>query len=334
MSKVSVIVPAYKAERYLAACLESLAKQRMQDLEVIVVVDASPDSSADIVEQFVQRYPERFRLLLLKDNVGVSQARNLGMIQAKGDYIGFVDADDIVAPDMYRKLYHCAATEQAEVVSCQRLQFEEHCDSAKLIPTDQDFQNVFVTSHLFNRGWLEENGLRFYPRMIFEDQPFLYLARYLATKVARCDYHGYFYRLHDESLCRDPLKARFNIIEKQLTLSQFVADAQARGLLQSNAKSVLACLANSALSALYYPIDRTDLLSFWHCMAYLDDKYRLTEQSGLVSNSYCISRFLRYRHSDWQILLLARWVKARQGLPARLPTLRSAAATNPVEEVS
>jgi CDP-glycerol glycerophosphotransferase len=93
MPLISVVVPMYNVERYLTDCLESLAQQTFTDLEVILVDDGSPDSCADMARAFAARDP-RFRLVQ-QPNGGLGNARNTGADHATGDYLTFVDSDDV-----------------------------------------------------------------------------------------------------------------------------------------------------------------------------------------------------------------------------------------------
>ena len=95
---ISVIVPVYNAERYLADCLESLIRQTHRELEILVIDDGSTDGSAALCERFAGQ-DGRIRLLR-KENSGVSSARNLGLDEAQGEYVAFVDADDWILPEM------------------------------------------------------------------------------------------------------------------------------------------------------------------------------------------------------------------------------------------
>ncbi|MDT3408246.1 MULTISPECIES: glycosyltransferase family 2 protein [Chryseobacterium] len=117
MAKVSVIVPVYNVEGYLAKCLDSLVSQTVQDLEILVVNDGSTDGSEDVIRQYAKQYPgkiEAFR----KDNGGLSDARNYGLDRATGDYIGFVDSDDYVSETMFETMTELAEKHQAQMVIC------------------------------------------------------------------------------------------------------------------------------------------------------------------------------------------------------------------------
>lgn len=124
--KVSIVVPVYNAEDYLAECLESLADQTLDDIQVVLVDDGSTDRSKEIADQFVKNYPDRFELYC-KRNGGQGSARNLAMMHCVGEYIGFSDADDYCAPDMFEKLYQAAESEQADKVLCGYWEFRDDC---------------------------------------------------------------------------------------------------------------------------------------------------------------------------------------------------------------
>lgn len=100
---ISVIIPVYNTERYLAYCLDSVINQTYQNLQIILVNDGSTDNSLQIAQQYADR--DRRIRILNQENQGVSAARNLGISRAKGEYIGFVDSDDWIAPDLYQHLF-------------------------------------------------------------------------------------------------------------------------------------------------------------------------------------------------------------------------------------
>lgn len=115
MPKISVIVPVYNTEKYLDKCLNSLAKQTLKDIEILVINDGSPDNSEEIIKKYEKEYPEIIKYYL-KPNGGLSDARNYGIEKATGDYIGFVDSDDYVEKDMFEKLYSKAISNNYDIV--------------------------------------------------------------------------------------------------------------------------------------------------------------------------------------------------------------------------
>lgn len=117
MCKVSVIVPVCNTEKYLRACLESLAAQTLDDIEIIVVNDGSTDGSLAIAEEFAAKHS--WFKVYSTENKGVSHARNYGAEVSRGEYLAFVDSDDEVAPDYCRAMYEKAVRDGNDVVMCR-----------------------------------------------------------------------------------------------------------------------------------------------------------------------------------------------------------------------
>lgn len=111
---VSIIVPIYNVEKYLKRCLDSLLKQSLRDIEIILVDDGSNDHSPAIVDEYA-RMDDRIKVIH-KNNAGLGLARNSGLEIAQGEYIGFIDSDDYIALDMYEKLYHTAKKSNSDIV--------------------------------------------------------------------------------------------------------------------------------------------------------------------------------------------------------------------------
>ena len=116
MVKVSVIVPVYNVEKYLERCLLSLVNQSLQDIEIIVVNDGSPDNSQTIIDKFASEYKNVKSYI--KENGGLSDARNYGTKKAVGEYIAFVDSDDYVSEQMYEQMYQKAKEGDFDLVVC------------------------------------------------------------------------------------------------------------------------------------------------------------------------------------------------------------------------
>ena len=118
--KLSIVVPVYKAENTLRKCLDSLQDQSFEDFEVILVNDGSPDGSQRIIEEYAALAPERFRFLVT-ENGGQGRARNMAIDIARGEWLGFVDSDDWVSPDMFAHMLSAAESEGADLVVCDQL---------------------------------------------------------------------------------------------------------------------------------------------------------------------------------------------------------------------
>ena len=117
MKSVSVIVPFYNVEGYIGRCLDSLVKQSLDDIEIILVNDGSQDRSKIVVDKYLKEYPEKI-VYLEKENGGLSDARNYAIPYAKGEYIAFLDSDDYVEYTMYKDMYELAKKENSDMVEC------------------------------------------------------------------------------------------------------------------------------------------------------------------------------------------------------------------------
>lgn len=179
--KVSIIVPVYNVELYLEKCLSSLVGQTLKEIEIIVVNDGSEDHSQQIIEDFQQKYPDKV-FGFVKENGGLSDARNFGIDRAKGQYFGFVDSDDHVSETMFQEMYDLAEKHNAEMAICNLRKVDELGNitqkltqlpgfSEKIILEDNlsVFSDIsyFACNKLFQRDLF--NGKRFKKGVHFED---------------------------------------------------------------------------------------------------------------------------------------------------------------------
>lgn len=122
---ISIIVPVYNVEQYLKKCLDSLVNQTMKEIEIIVVNDASPDNSKDIMERYQKEYPETIKCVDREISAGPGAARNTGIRCAKGEYLLFIDGDDYADITMCEKLYQVAQETDSDIVSCEYKEGQE-----------------------------------------------------------------------------------------------------------------------------------------------------------------------------------------------------------------
>lgn len=135
MSKVSIIIPCFNAERYIAECIQKLEEQSFTDFEVIIVDDCSKDQSVEIINKMKQKSKLDIKVLALTKNVGPGQARNYGLQMAKGEYVSFCDSDDYYEKNFLLHLYEKALTENADIVMC----------NSKLLVGDNTFRDNSYT---------------------------------------------------------------------------------------------------------------------------------------------------------------------------------------------
>lgn len=114
---ISIIVPAYNASQGIVKTLNSLINQTYKNLEIIIINDASKDSTLKVITEFAVK-DKRIKIINLEKNVGVHEARMCGLAESKGEFIGFVDADDYVSLDMYQSMLDDAQKNEADIVIC------------------------------------------------------------------------------------------------------------------------------------------------------------------------------------------------------------------------
>lgn len=203
---VSVIVPCYKGERYIAGCLDNLLTQSYKNLEVIVVIDGNLDNAAGIARQ----YP--IKLIVLEKNQGVSAARNIGMEAATGEYIHFMDVDDSINNDFYLNMVTALSGTGADV-ACSGIINRRKAYKCQIFGKENVYSAVkdkmsatwvgkwgYVWRYIFRRTMLLEHKLKFEVNRVIEDLPFSFKALYYADKIVTVPQTAYTYRCNEGSI--------------------------------------------------------------------------------------------------------------------------------------
>lgn len=221
---LTIVIPVYNAESYLACCLDSILAQQYTDYEIILVDDGSTDRSPAICDTYAAAHPQI--RCLHQPNGGHTAARQNGVCQSRGQYIAFVDSDDWVAPEMYGRMCTAARDTHADIVHCNFTAVMPHkekvCgipfpsgyyDKAKLMETVYPNMIYFGTffvfgiapnlwNKLFRRSLLEKYLFRIpHDIVVGEDGPVTYACMLEADSVFFCDEAYYYYRSNDNSLC-------------------------------------------------------------------------------------------------------------------------------------
>ena len=182
MKQVSIVVPVYNVEDYLARCLDSLVKQSEEDIEIIVVNDGSPDHSQDIIDDYVRRYPEKVRSIM-KENGGLSDARNAGLRTVETPYVMFVDSDDYVEKDYVKKSLEVLKRDDSDLVVFSYVQDYLSDNTSEVIPLKlkegvtsltEDPSILAYTSNaawnkLYKTSLFKDNGIEFPKGLVYED---------------------------------------------------------------------------------------------------------------------------------------------------------------------
>ena len=192
MKKVSVIVPVYNVEKYLNKCLDSLVNQTLNDIEIIIVNDGSPDNSQNIIDEYVKRYPKLVNSFI-KENGGQGSARNLGLDHATGEYISFVDSDDWLDLNTLEEMYNLAHQNKSDIVVCDMIDHYEDGSSKEFNCTK--YTSVYevtpsACNKIFKRSII--GNIRFLNGEWYEDFNFTTKLLMLDVKIdtiSKCFYH-------------------------------------------------------------------------------------------------------------------------------------------------
>ena len=218
--EISVIVPIYNSEKYLKKCLDCLINQTLQNIEIILVDDGSPDNSFKIYEEYAKK--DNRIVIIKQSNQKQGAARNRGMEIAKGEYIGFVDCDDFVDLNFFEILLKTAKKHFADMamssvikVSSEKtkykwkIQTEEvfHCDYDKFIKGCQN-RNAAPYNKIYKRSFIEKYHIKFPEGVFYEDGPFSIKAVYYANKLVTAPSVYYYYLKNPNSTVNSKQSAK------------------------------------------------------------------------------------------------------------------------------
>ncbi len=202
MKKISVIIPCYNAVNCIDRCLESLTGQTigLESMEIILVNDASTDATFQKLCAWEQRYPDSVAVINCAENGKQGQARNIGMQYASGEYIAFVDDDDILEAEMYEMLFHAAKEHHCDLAIGQSVRHtgeeafhipvREKRENIIAITTEEERRaflrqdiNIAIWNKIYRRDFLEKNRICFLPGVIYDDIYFSALVKQYCTRV-------------------------------------------------------------------------------------------------------------------------------------------------------
>ncbi len=172
--KLSIIVPVYNmvADEKLEFCLNSLMNQTISDYEIIAVNDASTDDSLIVLNWYKNHYPDKFKVIDLTENVKQGGAKNAGLDIASGEYIGFVDSDDFIKPDMFEKMLNKAKESGADVVGCDYTVTYEHSYEIFQVVENSKEDQVGILDDKRHKSLILDPGslvVKIYKRELFEE---------------------------------------------------------------------------------------------------------------------------------------------------------------------
>jgi len=240
--KISIIIPVYNVEKYLAECLDSCINQTLKDIEIICVDDASPDNSIKILEEYQQK-DSRIRIFKQEKNKKQGAARNKGLEVATGEYVWFVDSDDYVDTKACQILYDAIKEFNVDMLCFSAIQFSENDEMRKFF-YPKHFQgvqlnkiyypktnwkeitfynlNVIVPAYITKKNVIQ--NFKFREGVFYEDQDFTPILLASVNSFCYIPYTAYFYRTNPTSTTQVPLtqKVLEDYIASTINLSEFV----------------------------------------------------------------------------------------------------------------
>ena len=227
--EISIVVPLYNAEKYIETCIVSILNQTFENFEVIVVDDCSTDNTLEIVQKFDD---PRIKIVHQFKNSGESASRNLGLANARGKYVYFMDDDDAILEDNLENFYRAAEESNADIVhmnawidtdekfpsGADAIINKEYCNNPEPRFLSDDLvtrlQNEFIDLGMYVTPWLKlsrrdfliESGLHFPAMTRCGDVFHLFAELCFARKIQVIDACGYVYRLHSNQTVRQPLE--------------------------------------------------------------------------------------------------------------------------------
>lgn len=169
---ISIVVPVYNVEKYLERCLSSIVAQRFKNFECILVEDCSTDSSLSILRNYIESYPDIFKLIQNETNSGLSHSRHNGYMVARGEYIVYLDSDDYLSDIFLESMYKKIISDDYDIVVCNHIEVmndgvEKIFDRCSRFKVNRYADN-FAWGRIIKKSYLDEN-YRLPIRMFLED---------------------------------------------------------------------------------------------------------------------------------------------------------------------
>ena len=236
--KLSILVPIYNVEKYLAQCLESITKQTLQDIEIICINDGSTDGSLDIIKDFAKN--DNRIVIINKPNSGYGDSMNQGLEKATGEYIGIVESDDWIELDAFERLYTLAKTHNAEVVRANYYFNKANKDTKNRYidpaeagvvenPTQHSWifmQAPAIWSAIYKRDFLNKNHIRFLPTpgASYQDTGFNFKVLACARRVLFTTDAFLHYRTDNEASSVNSTGKAMNVCYEYAEIEKFLTE--------------------------------------------------------------------------------------------------------------
>lgn len=212
MPKVSVVIPIYNVEKYIARCAKALLEQTLDDIEYVFVNDCTPDNSMDILKSVIEEYPQRkkdVRITSTPQNSGLPTARKTGILLTTGEYIIHCDSDDWPEPSMYEKLYNKAKKGDYDIVYCDFFMSTNH--SKTIVKKDKEswLMNGPIWNRLVKGSICRDNYIIYPMANKTEDGALIMQYCYYSKSRAYVAEPLYNYFVNEESMTRIKTKEAY-----------------------------------------------------------------------------------------------------------------------------
>ena len=202
MKKLSIIIPVYNAQDHIRTCLDSISRQLRKEYEIILIDDGSRDSSLDILKEYERQYPGSVRVIA-KENEGVAKTRNLGIREAAGEYLCFIDNDDFVDKNYFENFLTAIEQDKCDIVIGGYRRVEGDKIRFQVKPVASAWYKFMVAApwaKIFRRSFLINNGIEFLDYGLGEDVYFSLVAYAKTRKIKVVDYIGYNWYFNQKSV--------------------------------------------------------------------------------------------------------------------------------------
>ncbi|MBW4844777.1 MAG: glycosyltransferase family 2 protein [Lachnospiraceae bacterium] len=293
---VSVIVPAFNEEKCLKRCLDSLVNQTLETIEIVIVDDGSYDRTAEICDMYKNNYPKKIKVIH-KYNEGLGPARNTGILKAKGDYIGFIDADDWADSNMYKEMYDKAIKNNSDIVICDIKMIdinghEKNCQS--MISSDE---NINIEEYLMSGIYPQIAWNKIYKKAIWEKFKFkkMYFEDLdiILSVVSYCQNISYIQKAFNYYCRRE--NSISNSFEKICYLDKIIAYKDAlNNANEKYQKQVEYWVANNIYECL-----KRDSLKYFKAdfLEFLKELWAIFSQNNLIKQSFLYKELNEYVNS-------------------------------------
>ena len=281
MDKISIIIPVYNVEKYIAECLESVINQTYSNLEIICIDDCGSDNSMKIVQEYADK-DNRIKIIRHEENSGLAPARNTGLNNADGDYILFLDSDDYLMPDIIQKMYDKIKSTDLDFVNSSSKAFADNPNDKALVKKSEKayldykgFDGYKVTldnleqtllklqclawGKMFKTKFLKENNIKFINENVtFEDNGFFLKILSCMPKFSTLRDIGIMYRINSYSLTAN-MDRSGNRQKKMAHVNAVMKDALEYIGQKANGEKIIKIIKNSGTYDWYFDYQKTKL---------------------------------------------------------------------------